>query len=137
MNSRSILPVSITSAALLSSATSTAVVTAVDLANYFPVGKREIRFVVSVITSSTALGNALGGLVIEQCDSTSTASFEQVYAVDGSTATFALAANAVSYSTWFDANITKRYVRTRYTGTTSTGGVIAIDVVALPLVRAG
>lgn len=136
MNTRSILPVNINKVMLLSSDTSTAVVTAVDLANYFPVGKREVRFIVSVVTSSTSLGNALGGLVIEQCDSTSTASFEQVYAVDGSTATFALAANAVSYSTWFDAAITKRYVRTRYTGTTSTGGMIAIVVNALPLVRA-
>lgn len=136
MYSRSVLPVSVTKAMLLSSATSTAVETAVDLADYFPVGKREVRFVVSVITSSTSLGNALGGLVIEECPTTSTASFTQAYGADGSTATFALAANAVSYSTYFDVAVNYRYVRTRYTGTTSTGGTIAIDVVALPIVRA-
>ena len=137
MNSRSVLPVTLTKTSLLSSATSTAVETAVDLANYFAVGKREVRFIVSVITSSTALGNALGGLVIEECVSTSTTAFTQVLANDGSTATFALVANAVSYSTYFDASITKRYVRTRYVGTTSTGGTIAIVVTALPIIRAG
>ena len=136
MNSRSILPVSITKVMLLSSDTSTAVVTAVDFANYFPVGKREVRFVISQITSSTALGNAMT-LVLEESDSTSTTAFTQVLAGDGSTASFTLAANAVSYNSYFDAAITKRYVRTRYTGTTSTGGLIAVVVNALPLIRAG
>ena len=135
MNTRSILPVNINKVSLLSSDTSTAVVTAVDLANYFPVGKREIRFLVSMVTSSTSLGNAVT-LVLEQGESTSTTGFTQVYAADGSTATFSLAANAVSFSTWFDANITQRYVRTRYVGTTATGGTIAILVNALPMVRA-
>jgi hypothetical protein len=137
MNTRSVFPVKITNVNLLSSDTSTAVVTAVDMANYFPVGKREVRFVVAITTSSTTLGNALGGLVIEECASTATASFSQIYSVSGSTATFALAANAVSYSTWFDGFVNYRYLRTRYTGTTSTGGHIGINVIALPLVRAG
>lgn len=135
MNTRSVLPVSINKVMLLSSDTSTAVVTAVDLANYFSVGKREVRFIVSAITSSTALGNA-ATLVIEECASTATASFTQVYAADGSTATFSLAANAVSFSTYFDAVINYRYVRTRYVGTTSTGGTVALVVNALPIVRA-
>jgi hypothetical protein len=135
MFTRSILPVTVNAVMVLSSATSTAVVTAVDLANFFPVNRREVRFVVSVITSSTSLGNALT-VLLEECDSTSTTAFTQVLAVDGSTASFPLAANAVSFSTYFDAAITKRYIRTRYVGTTSTGGTIALSVVALPLVRA-
>lgn len=133
--SRSMLPVVVNKVMLLSSDTSTAVVTAVDLANYFPVGKREVLFDVAMITSSTSLGNA-ATLVIEECDSTSTASFTQCLAVDGSTATFSLSANAVSLSTYFYVNVTKRYVRTRYVGTTSTGGTIALSVIAHPLVRA-
>lgn len=135
MNTRSILPVSINKVMLLSSDTSTAVVTAVDLANFFPVGKREVMFGVSMVTSSTSLGNA-ATLVIEQGDSTSTTGFTQVYAVDGSTATFSLAANAVSFSTYFYAAINSRYVRTRYVGTTSTGGTVALVVNVFPLVRA-
>ncbi len=136
MNTRSILPVTINKVMLLSSDTSTAVVTAVDLANYFPVGKREVMFTCSFVPSSTALGVA-ATVVLEQSDSTSTTSFTAVLAGDGSTGSFSHASNAVSSVNTFYGLVNSRYVRTRYVGATSTGGVIAIVVNAFPIVRAG
>lgn len=135
MFTRSNLPVNINKVMLLSSDTSTAVVTAVDLANYFSVGKREIMFTCAFVPSSTSLG--IGAtVVLEQSDSTSTTSFTQVYAQDGSTGSFTHSSNAVASANTFYGVVNSRYVRTRYVGTTSTGGTIAIVVNAFPIVRA-
>lgn len=135
MNTRSVLPININKVSLLSSDTSTAVVTAVDLANYFPVGKREVMVTCSFVPSSTSLGVA-ATVILEQSDSTSTTSFSSVLAADGSTLTWTSTANAVAASNIGYGVINSRYIRTRYTGTTSTGGTIAIVVNAFPIVRA-
>lgn len=134
MNTRSMYGVSLRALNILSSDTSTAVPTAVDMANYFPVGKREVKFVVSIINSSTSLG-AAASVVIEECASTSTASFTTVLAYDGSSASFTSTANV---STIFEFNgiVNYRYLRARVVGTTSTGANLGIGVMALPIVRA-
>lgn len=136
MYSRSVLPVSIISTNFLSSATSTAVPTAVDLANYFPVGRREVPFVVTQGFGTTTLG-CVATFTIEECASTATASFTSVLNAAGSTATWTTAANAVPLNTSFNAIINYRYVRVRYVGATTTGDYCVLNVTALPFVRAG
>lgn len=135
MYSRSFVGVSLANISLLSSDTSTAVPTAVDLAPYFPVGKREIKFLVNFIPSSTSLGISATA-TLQQGTSTSTTSFSNVLAADGSTVTWSSTANSIATLTESHALITSRYVRVLYTGATSTGGTIAIAVNALPMVRA-
>lgn len=134
MNSRSMLYVPMVNVSLLSSSTSTAVPTAVDLANYFPVGKREVKFVIGIINSSTAL-DTTATVTLEECASTSTASFTGIVTSAGATAAYTSTANA---STSFEVNaiVNYRYVRAKYVGTTSTGGTFGIVVGVLPLVRA-
>ena len=135
MYTRSFVGVSLTNISLLSSDTSTAVPTATDLAPYFPVGKREIKFLVNFIPSSTSLG-ITATATLQQNTSTSTTTFTNVIAADGSTVTWTSTANSVPTLTESHALITMRYVRVLYTGATSTGGTIAIAVNALPSVRA-
>jgi hypothetical protein len=135
MNTRDVLPVSINQVMLLSSDTSTAVVTAVDLANYFPVGKREVIFTCAFVPSSTSLGIA-ATVVVEQSDSTSTTSFVAVNNAAGSALSFSHSANAVASLNTLYGVVNSRYVRTRYVGATSTGGTIALSVNVLPIVRA-
>ena len=133
-NTRTTLAVAVTNIMLLSSDTSTAVPTAVDLAPYFPVGKREVKFLVGFITSSTSLGNA-ATIVIEEGASTSTTGFTTAVDYAGSGGTYSLASNAVSNVAEANLVINKRYVRARYVGTTSTGGTIGLVVTAFPLTR--
>lgn len=135
MHTRSVLPVNLTKVMLLSSDTSTAVPTAVDLANYFPVGKREVIVNCAFVPSSTSLGIA-ATVILEQGDSTSTTGFTSVLAGDGSTLTWTSTANAVASLNTGYGIINSRYVRARYVGSTSTGGTIAVVVNVLPIVRA-
>jgi len=135
MHTRSSLAVEVVTTSLLSSATSTAVPTAIDLANYFPVGKREVKFLVAFVTSSTALGNA-ATVILEEATSTSTTAFTTIVDAAGAGGTYTLAANALSNVAEANLFVSKRYIRARYVGTTSTGGTIGIVVTAFPLVRA-
>lgn len=135
MWTRGTLAVSLVSTALLSSDTSTAVPTAVDLANYFPVGKREVKFVVAVTNPSTTLG-ATATITLQQCASTSTASFTNLVDYAGSTATYTPSANTSGVQE-FNVPVTQRYVRAIWTGTTSTGTTLGIVAIALPMVRNG
>ena len=136
MNTRNVIPVSLLSTNALSSATSTAVPTAVDLANYFPVGRREILYVVSIAAGTTTL-SATATLTLEECASTSTASFTSILNAAGSTATWTTTANSVPTNTSFYGISNYRYVRARYVCSTSTGDYVILNVTALPLVRAG
>lgn len=135
MHTRSSLAVAVVNSMLLSSATSTVVPTAVDLANYFPVGKREVKFLIGFITSSTSLGNA-ATVILEESVSTSTTAFTTIVDAAGAGGTYTLAADAVSNVAEANLFVSKRYIRARYVGTTSTGGTIGIVVTAFPLVRA-
>lgn len=132
---RSILPVSLLSTNYVSSATSTAVPTAVDMANYFPVGRREVLFVVFAAQGTTTLG-CVQTVTIEECASTATASFTSVMNLAGTTATWTTTANAVPLSTWFFGVLNYRYLRARYVGATTTGDVNTLSVMVLPIVRA-
>jgi hypothetical protein len=124
---------------IASSATSTVSQVAVDLANYFPVGKREIKFVIAVTTDSTITAAAnvtiLEGASTASANSTSTV-FTNVTAYDGSTLTYTSTADT---STAFEAYgmVTKRYLMVRYNAAQATSGSkIGIVVCAQPLVRA-
>lgn len=133
MNARSYSAVVLVKTFLLSSDTSTAVPTAVDLANYFPVGKREVKFLVAVTNPSTSLG-AAATVTLQQSTSTSTTGFTNILAYDGSTLTFTSTVNA---SSAFETHgiVTQRYIRALYVGTTSTGTTLGVVVFALPMVR--
>lgn len=135
MNTRSVLPVTILSTNLLSSITTTAVPTAVDMANYFPVGRREVLFVVSIAGATTSL-NGGQTVIIEECASTATASFTSVINYSGTTATWTTTANSVPLSTYFYGVLNYRYLRARTVGTTVTGpDYNFVSVVAVPIVR--
>jgi hypothetical protein len=134
MNTRSMFGVALVSTAILSSDTSTAVPTAVDLANYFPVGKREVKFIVAVTNPSTTLGAAVT-VTLQECASTATASFTNIVDYAGTTATWT---SGVNTSTAFEFNgiVTKRYVRAIWTASTSTGTTLGVVAMAFPFVRA-
>lgn len=137
MHSRSVLPVTILSTNLLSSITTTAVPSAIDMANYFPVGRREVLFVVTIASGTTTVA---GGqvVIIEENDSTTTTSFTSVKDYSGSTATWTTAANAVPLSTYFYGVLNYRYLRARTVGTTVTGpDYNIVNIIACPIVRAG
>lgn len=135
MNSRSVFPVTLLSTNYVSSATSTAVPTAVDLGDYFPVGRREVLFTVFAAQGTTTLG-CTQTVIIEECASTATASFTSVLDRSGSTLTWTTTANAIPLSTFAFGIVNYRYLRARYVGATTTGDYLTLNVVALPLVRA-
>jgi hypothetical protein len=87
MNSRSTLMVSLLSVAIASSATSTSAGSAIDLANYFPVGKREVKFVIASVQAPTTSTGFVANVTIQESDSTTTTAFTNVLAYDGSTLT--------------------------------------------------
>ena len=137
MKSRDIIPVSLLSTNFASSYSSTAVPTAIDLANYFPVGRREVLFLVNAAFGTTT-GAHTATLTIEECASTATASFSSVLNYSGTTATWTTTAASIPVSTYFFGVVNYRYVRVRATcdgGTTGDFGIL--NVTALPLVRAG
>lgn len=136
MHTRSVFPVSLLSTNMLSSATSTAVPTNYDMSNYFPVGRREVLFVVNIGFGTTTLGGT-ATLVIEESASSATTGFTSVLSVSGSTATWTTTANAVPLSTYFYGYVNYKFLRARYVGSTSTGDYAVLNVVALPIVRAG
>ena len=137
MNTRDVLPVSLLSTNYLSSLSSTAVPTAVDMANYFPVGRREVLFVVTAAFGTT-IGSNTQTVVIEECASTATASFTTVKDYAGSSATWTTTANSVPTSTFFYGVVNYRYLRARYVGGgAATGDFGILNVLAIPIIRAG
>ena len=136
MNPRSFLMVSLLNTAIAASATATVGGTAIDLADYFPVGKREIKFVVASVQAPTTSTGFVANVTIQECDSTATASFTNVVTYTGSTVTITNT-DGVSHVTEFHGIVTKRYVRALYNaGQATTGSNFALSVVAFPFVRA-
>lgn len=136
MNSRSFLLVSLLNTSIAASATATVGGTAVDLANYFPVGKREIKFVIASVQSPTTSTGFVANVTIQECDSTATASFTNVVTYTGSTVTVTNA-DGVSGLAEYHGIVTKRYVRALYNaGQATTGSNFALSVAAFPMVRA-
>jgi hypothetical protein len=136
MNSRSTLMVSLLAVSIASSATSTSAGSAVDLANYFPVNKREIKFVIASVQSPSSSTGFVANVTIQECDSTATASFTNVLAYDGSTVTFTNTDGVSALSEKYGV-VTKRYVRALYnSGQATSGSNFALAVAAFPLVRA-
>lgn len=136
MNSRSSLMVTVLQAVIASSVTSTAGGGAVDLANYFPVGKREVKTVLG-ITLGTTTTAFLATIALQQSDTTTTTDFSNVVNPDGSTITLTNGQGAHAL-TEFHAVITKRYVRATYVGGQATTGGPSLGFMAaiFPLVRA-
>lgn len=123
------------SVTVAASATATAAGSAVDLADYFPVGKREVKFVIASLLASTTTG-FVANVTIQEGDSTTTTTWTNVLAYDGSTLTIT---NTDATHYWAEKNgiVTKRYVRALYNaGQATTGNTITIAVAALPFVRA-
>jgi hypothetical protein len=116
-----------------STATSTAVPTAVDMGPYFNVGKRECKFIIGYVAGTTASGNEQVVITIEECASTATASFTTMLGPDGSSGTWTSTACGSTLFEWH-GNITKQYIRAKFTsaGTTPKNGII---VYALPTRR--
>lgn len=136
MHSRQSLLVSLLAVSVASSATSTAAGAAVDLANYFPVGKREVKFVIASVQSPTTSTGFVANVTIQENDSTATATFTNVLAYDGSTVTFTNT-DGVSAIVEKYGIVKKRYVRALYnTGQATSGSNFTLAVAALPIVRA-
>ena len=139
MNTRSMLALPMVNVIIASSATSTVNAVTIDLANYFPVGKREVKFVVGCVTNSTAetvLVTLEQSASSASAASTVTSGFSTILDYAGSSAAFTSTAAA---STGFEFNgiVTSRYVRAKYNaGQATTGSSLAIVVMALPIVRA-
>jgi len=134
MNTRSVYGLPILSTGFVSSATSTAVPTAYDMGDYFPVGKRSVKFCIGMIHGTTSLGAAVT-LTLEECASTATASFTTIPGPDGSSGTWTSTANSSTSFEWHGV-VSYRYIRAKYVGTTSTGDHVGLVVFALPIVRA-
>lgn len=135
MNSRRFLMISLLGLSVASSATATSAGSAVDLADYFPVGKREVKFVLASVQSPTTSTGFVAIMTIQENDSTATASFTNVTGVDGSTVT-KTNADGVSHVTEFHGFVTKRYIRVLYnTGQATSGSNFALVALAFPIVR--
>lgn len=137
MNARTTRMLEVLKTTIASSATSTVGGTAVDLANYFPVGKREIKFVVAAMLATTSTGFA-ANITIQECDSTATASFTNVLSYDGSTLTKTLPSTDATHEVLeLHGLVTKRYIRALYNSAqATTGDTHALIVLAFPAVRA-
>src|SRR3989304_5353856 len=136
MYSRNTLMVQLLKTVISSSATST-VGGAADLADYFPVGKREVKFVLATLLSSTSTGFT-ANMTVQECDSTATASFTNVLAYDGSTLTKTMpSTDATPEVLELHGMVTKRYLRILYnTGQATSGITVTLNAMAFPLVRA-
>lgn len=126
--------VSLLGLTIASSATATASPATIDLGDYFPVGKREVKFCVAIVTNSTI--TAAANVTILEGDSTASAnststSLSSVKAQDGSSLTWTSTADtSVSFET--HGFLTKRYLTVRYNaGQATTGSAIGIAVFAI------
>jgi len=133
------LEVAMVSTTFATTSTSSASGGAIDLANYFPVGRREVKFVIAAYNQSTQTVT----LDIQQCASTATASFTNCFiAGTTSTAEYTLTAGTTvaGITTLFEVNaeVDYRYVRVLWTQTasTDTGKYSGFMAAVLPRVRA-
>jgi hypothetical protein len=119
--------------------TSTVSAASVDLGPYFSVGRREIKFLVTMLNS---LSSSTGGVIVSivQSDSTlaanSTVVLTAIPGYDGSSAVFT-STQAGTYATEWHGLVTSRHVQARVVGTSSTDvSGWAVAVVAFPRTRA-
>ena len=135
MYTRDTIPVVLVNEVRLSSDTSTSVPTAVDLANYFPVGRREVEFVIVQNANTTTLSN-ISTIVLQECASTATASFTNIVSAAGTTATFTTTANTIPVQQTFMGVVNYRYIRALTVASTATGGYVSNIAMAFPITRA-
>lgn len=136
MNTRQSKYLELLKTVISSSATSTVGGTAIDLKDYFPVGKREIKFVLGLILSATSTGFS-ANMTVQECASTATASFTNVLTYDGSTLTKSMPSTDATHEFLeLHGFVTKRYVRILYNaGQATTGITIGLFAAAFPIVR--
>lgn len=134
-SARSFRLIAMVNTTIASSATATAATAAFDLANYFPVGKREVKFIISSVMGTTATG-FVANVTIQESTSTTTTDFTNILAYDGSTVTVTTTDGTNSFSE-LHGIVSKRYIRAIYNaGQATSGATFSITAGALPLVRA-
>src|SRR5512138_646850 len=113
--------------------TSTTVGVTIDLANYFNLGKRELKFIISHCWGSTVAATAeTVTIYCEEMDSTASAG-STVAGTALTTVTVTSAAGGEA-TTEINAMVTKRYVRAKAVASAATG-FFGVAVVALPIRR--
>lgn len=133
------LTVALVSTTFGTTSTSASAGSAIDLSNYFPVGRREVKFVVAAYNQSTI---ALT-IDIQQCASTATASFTNCF-LAGTTSTAetttSVGTTVAGITTVFEQNVQVdyRYVRLYWAqaASTDTGKYSGITGVVIPRQRA-
>ena len=117
------------------SSTSTTVAAAIDLANYFSVGRREVKFIIATNWGSTVAATAETVTVyFAEDDSTSSAASTSTTwtAISGATVTSAAGGEA---TTEVMALVSKRYVHARAVTSTSATAIFGVAAIILPLRR--
>ena len=123
-----------------SAAGATAQSVGVDMAPYFPVGRRSVKFLVSYIAATTVADETVK-LTLQECatltsEASTSTSPTNILLTDGTTATWTSTA-AASSGFEIEAVLNYRYVNVGYNNaSTSSGGSYSIIVAALPIVRA-
>lgn len=117
------------------SSTSTSIGATIDLANYFNVGKRELKFVLSHVWASTVAATAeTVTIYCEELDSSaSAASTVSGTALSTVTVTSTAGGSAVVE---INALVSKRYIRARAIASAATG-LFGVAACVLPLRRFG
>jgi hypothetical protein len=118
------------------SSTSTSVSATVDLANYFNVGKRELKFIVATNWGSTVAATAETCTVyFEESDVATTAgSTVTATALSGVTLTTSAGGEGV---TEFNALVSKRYVRAKAFTSAAATAFFGVAAIVLPIRRFG
>lgn len=121
-------------------ATSTLSDAATDLGPYFNVGRREVKFVVSMFNSPISSATGVVTLQILQGSSAATANSTVAYTVipgaDGSSATWTISSGTSSTAFEWVGLVSSRYVQARVSGTSSAVvTTYALTVFALPWTR--
>jgi len=128
MNTQNIYPISM----LLdeTGSTSTSVGATIDLANYFDVGKREIKFLVATVWGSTVAATAeTVNIYLEGLDSSASAG--STVAGTGIVGSTVLSTAGGEALTDLNLLITQRYVRAKAVASAATG-FFGVAVIALP-----
>lgn len=111
-----------------------------DFGPYFNVGRREVKFVVSMFNSPISSATGVITLQILQGSSAATANSTVGYTVipgaDGSSATWTISSGTSSTAFEWNGLVSSRYVQARVSGTTSAVvTTYALTVFALPWTR--
>ena len=142
MATRSNLGISLCSQLIQSTAASaTTSDAATDFGPYFNVGRREVKFLVSLYNSPISSATGIITLTLMQGSSASTANSTSTLMAtipggDGSSATWTISSGTSSTIFEWNGLVSSRYVQARVSGTTSAVvTTYAVTVFALPIVR--